>query len=92
MKNKTIIILLFSIIFSINSLAQQADKFILVDTLQSRGYEVEKGATVKVKTDSIGYFGALNNVTDDGIVINNTYISWDEIVSIKFEDRGLFDM
>lgn len=81
-----IFLLLNTIIFS-----QQADKFILIDSTKNKGYEVDKGTFIKVQTDSIGYFGSLQNVTDEGVVVDNYHIKWNEIKSLTFEDKKIFD-
>lgn len=90
MKTSKFLIIFFSLFIFANLYSQQADKFILVDSTKNRGYEVDKGTKIKIKTDSVGYYGSLEDVTDEGIVINNLHLSWHEINSITFEDKTIF--
>ncbi|MBN2664000.1 MAG: hypothetical protein JXR68_10155, partial [Bacteroidales bacterium] len=90
MKRTKFLLIFFSLFVLTNMYSQQADKFILVDSSKNRGYEIDKGTNIKVKTDSIGYYGSLEDVTDEGIVLNNIHLSWEQINSITFEDKTIF--
>lgn len=89
MKAKKILFIISFIFVSISLFSQEAEKFTLVDTINSRAYEVQKEAIVKVQTDGSGYIGQLDSVTDEMLVVEGQNVPWADVESINFEDKTI---
>ena len=80
----TLIVFSFLVLISFG---QKAESFTLIDSVKGQAYEVKKGSEVTVKTDSLTYVGAITDVTENKIVVENLDIPWTNIESIKFYDK-----
>lgn len=92
MATKSVIITTFLILLSIISISQKTEKYILIDSAKGRGYEVDKGTLIKIQTDSTDYSGSLQNVDDNGIVVDSIFYNWNDINTLNFEDKSIFQM
>ncbi len=89
MKIKSSLLLTIFIFLTLFAHSQQAQKFVLIDSAKGRGYEIEKGEVIKLKTDSIGYLGELKQVTKEYVTIGTSKIYWEDINSITFQDKEI---
>ncbi|MEA3452408.1 MAG: hypothetical protein U9Q83_10970 [Bacteroidota bacterium] len=84
----TLVILSF---LSIALLGQEAESFTIIDSVKAHAYKIQKGSEISVKTAAITYVGAINDLTDDNIVVENMSIPWSKVESVKFLDKEQFN-